>query len=83
VETDDEYNDIGKKEKFGVYFDDELIDVVEAEDLEEAEFISHKKIKTIPLKLIYKGKILLEDDNLSDYAEDELYGRLYVKPLND
>ena len=71
------------KEKFGVYFDDKLIDIVEAEDLEEAEFIALKKIETIPLKLVYKGKVLFEDNNLSDYAEDEFYGKFYVKPLND
>jgi len=80
METDD---DLETKEKFGVYFDDELIDVVEAEDLEEAEFISHNKIKRVPLKLVYKGKILFEYDGLSDYAENLFYGRFCVKPLND
>ena len=69
MEKDDEYDDIGTKEKFGVYFDDKLIDIVEAEDLEEAEFISLKKIEKIPLRLVYKGKVLFEDNNLSDYAE--------------
>jgi len=71
------------KEKFGVYFDKKLIDIVEAEDLEEAESIAFDKIEKIPLKLVYKGKVLFEDNNLSDYAEDEFYGRFCVKPLHD
>ena len=79
METDD---DLETKEKFGVYFDNKLIDIVEAEDLEEAEFIAHKKIEKIPLRLVYKGKVLFKDNNLSDYAEDEFYGRFRVKPLN-
>jgi len=71
------------KNKFGIYFDDELIDILEAENLEEAERISRKKVKTIPLKLLYKGKILAEYSGLTDYDEDDFYGRFYAKPLND
>ena len=71
------------KGKFGVYFDHKLIDIIEADDIEEAEHIAYDRIEKIPLKIMYKGKILYEDKYLSDYAEDEFYGKFYVKPLND
>jgi len=80
METDD---DLETKEKFGVYFDHKLIDIIEADDIEEAEHIAYDRIKRIPLKLIYKGKILFEYSGLSDYAENSFYGRFWVKPLND
>ena len=80
--TDNEYDNIGTKEKFGVYFDHKLIDIIEADDIEEAEHIAYDRIEKIPLKIMYKGKLLFEDSSLSDYAEDNLYGgRFYVDNL--
>jgi len=82
METDDEHDDIGTKEKFGVYFDHKLIDIIEADNIEEAEHIAYDRIERIPLKIMYKGKFLFEDSNLSDYAEEDLYGgRFYVDKL--
>jgi len=70
------------KKKFGVYYYNELIDTIEATSLEEAEHIAYDRIERIPLKIMYKGKFLFEDSNLSDYAEEDLYGgRFYVDKL--
>jgi len=68
MEKDDEYDDIGKKEKFGAYFDHKMIDIIEADGIEEAEHIACNRIERIPLKTMYKGKFLFEDSDLSDYV---------------
>jgi len=72
---------MAKKMKFGVYFNDELIDTIEAESLEDAEEIAYSEIDQIPSQLEYKGKTLYESDEASDDVEEAFNSYFQVKPL--
>jgi len=69
------------KKKFGVYFDGELIDTIEAESQEEAQEIAYNEIEQIPSQLRYKGKTLYESDDVTDDVEEEFDTNFLVKPL--
>ena len=71
------------KKKFGVYFDGELIDIIEAESLEDAEEIAYSEIDQVPSQLKYKGKTLYESDEASDDAEEMFDDYFQVKPLKN
>jgi len=71
------------KKKFGVYFEDELIDTIEAENQEEAEDIVLKEVEEIPSQLKYRGKILYEDDNVSDEVDNAYFDDFRIKPLKE
>jgi len=72
---------MAKKNKFGVYFNDELIDTIEAESIEDAEEIAYSKIDKVPSQLKYKGKTLYESDEPSDDVEEAFDSYFQVKPL--
>jgi len=72
---------MAKKMKFGVYFDDELIDTIEAESKEEAEEMAYDEIERVPAQLKYKGKTLYEDDTVSDDVDVAFDDGFQVKPL--
>jgi len=69
------------KKKFGVYFEGELIDTIEAETQEEAEEIAYEKIEKIPSQLKYKGKTLYENDEITDDIDEAFDDGFCVKPL--
>ena len=69
------------KKKFGVYFDGELIDTIEAESLEDAEEIAYSEIDRVPSQLKYKGRTLYESDEPSDDIEEAFDEYFQVKPL--
>jgi len=71
------------KKKFGVYFDGELIDIIEAESLEDAEEIAYSEIDQVPSQLKYKGKTLYESDEASDDVEEMFDDYFQVKPLKN
>jgi len=73
--------DMAKKMKFGVYFDGELIDTIEAESLEEAEEKAYEKIEKIPSNLKYKGKTLYECDVVSDDVDEAFDNYFQIKSL--
>jgi len=70
-----------KKIKFGVYFNDKLIDTIEAESLEDAEEIAYSEIDQVPSQLKYKGRTLYESDEASDDVKEEFNSYFQVKPL--
>jgi len=72
---------MAKRIKFGVYFNDELIDTIEAESKEEAEEMAYEKIEKVPSQLKYKGKTLYEDDVASDDVDEAFDDGFWVKPL--
>ena len=72
-----------KKQKFGVYFDSELIDTIEAESQEEAQEMAYDKIERIPSQLVYKGKTLYESDEVTDDVEDMFREYFQVKSLKE
>ena len=69
------------KKKFGVYFDGELIDTIEAETIEDSEEIAYSKIDKVPSQLKYKGKTLYESDEPSNDVEEAFDSYFQVKPL--
>ena len=69
------------KKKFGVYFDGELIDTIEADSLEDAEEIAYSEIEQAPSQLKYKGEILYESDELDDDVKEAFDDHFQVKPL--
>ena len=69
------------KKKFGVYFDGELIDTIEAGSQEEAQEMAYDKIDRIPSQLTYKGKTLYESDDVTDDVEEMFDDYFQVKPL--
>ena len=69
------------KKKFGVYFDGELIDTIEADSLEDAEEIAYSEIEQVPSQLKYKGETLYESDELADDVEEAFDEYFQVKPL--
>jgi len=75
--------DMAKKMKFGVYFDDELIEIIKAESQEEAEAVVYSEIEEVPSHLKYKGKIIYEDFNASDEVNDAFENKFWVKPLKE
>ena len=70
-----------KLKKFGVYFDGELIDTIEAESLEDAEEIAYSEIDQVPSQLKYKGRTLYESDEANDDVEEAFNSYFQVKPL--
>jgi len=72
-----------KKQKFGVYFNSELIDTIEAESQEEAQEMAYDKIERIPSQLVYKGKTLYESDEVTDDVEDMFREYFQVKSLKE
>jgi len=69
------------KKKFGVYFDGELIDTIEADSLEDAEEIAYSETEQVPSQLKYKGETLYESDELADDVEEAFDEYFQVKPL--
>jgi len=69
------------KKKFGVYFDGELIDTIEADSLEDAEEIAYSEIDQVPSQLKYKGRTLYESDEATDDVEEAFNSYFQVKPL--
>jgi len=69
------------KKKFGVYFDGELIDTIEAESLEDAEEIAYSEIDQVPSQLKYKGRTLYEISEATDDVEEAFNSYFQVKPL--
>jgi len=69
------------KKKFGVYFEDILIDVIEAEDQEDAEDIAYDKIEKIPSQLRYNDETIYEDDITSDGVDEVFDNDFSIKPL--
>ena len=69
------------KKKFGVYFDGELIDTIEAESQEEAQETAYNEIERIPSQLRYKGKTIYESDEVTDDVEEEFDTDFLVKEL--
>jgi len=78
METDD---DLEIKKKFGVYFDGELIDTIEAESLEDAEEMAYSEIDQVPSQLKYKRRTLYESDEASNDVEEAFNSYFQVKPL--
>jgi len=74
---------MAKKMKFGVYFDDELIEIIKAENQEEAESLAYSEIEKVPSQLKYKGMTIYEDFNASDEVDDAFENRFWVKPLKE
>jgi len=72
---------MAKKLKFGIYFDGELIDTIEAETQEEAEEIAYEKIEKIPSQLKYKGKTIYECDIVSDEIDEAFDDKFLIKKL--
>jgi len=72
-----------KLKKFGVYFNTTLIDTIEAESFEEAEAIALEKVERVPAQLIYKGKVLYEDDSGCDDVDETFYDNFIIKPLEE
>jgi len=72
---------MAKKLKFGVYFEEELIDIIEAESQEDAQEMAYNEIEKVPAQLKYKGKTLYEDDTVSDDVDVAFDDGFQVKPL--
>jgi len=72
-----------RKTKFGVYFNGELIDTIEAESLEDAEEMAYDEIDRIPSQLTYKGKTLYESEEVTEDVEDMFDSYFQVKPLKE
>jgi len=70
-----------KLKKFGVYFNTDLIDTIEAESLEDAEEIAYSEIDQVPSQLKYKGRTLYEISEATDDVEEAFNSYFQVKPL--
>jgi len=72
---------MAKKLKFGVYFNDVLVDTIEAGSQEEAQEMAYDEIEKVPSQLKYKGKIIYEDDIASDEVDEMFDNEFSVKPM--
>jgi len=72
---------MAKKLKFGVYFNDELVDTIEAGSQEEAQEMAYDEIERVPAQLKYKGKTIYEDDIVSDEVDEMFDNEFSVKPM--